>query len=288
MTQERHFKFWPKHLPRHLSAPATALGFNLEVSATRYPDKTALIFYDNKISYSQLRKEVDALAGYLQQECGVRKGDRVLLDMQNCPQFVIGYYAILRANAVVVPISPMNVTDELIHYLEDSGAITALIGQEVYKQFRYLIGTKLEHLIVASYADYLPGDSDITVPVFMTEQRLTASEPGVVRWVDALAAGCTPQPQTVQANDLAAILYTSGTTGKPKGCVHTHHSIMTTLVIRASQTSENQASAGMVCSGIAMKSRPAIGSIISAPMIRLQAVTTRGSCFRQEARTAIV
>ena len=230
MTQERHFRFWPKHLPRHLSIPETALGFNLEVSATRYPDKAALIFYDKEISYAQVRREVDALAGYLQEECGVRKGDRVLLDMQNCPQFVIGYYAILRADAVVVPVSPMNVTDELVHYIVDSGATTALIGQEVYKQFRYLIGTKLEHLVVATYIDYLPGDSDITVPVFVTEQRLTASDPGVVTWVDALGADCIPRPPTAKADDLAAILYTSGTTGHPKGCMHSHRSIMQTLL----------------------------------------------------------
>ncbi|HUU71698.1 MAG TPA: long-chain-fatty-acid--CoA ligase, partial [Burkholderiales bacterium] len=139
-------------------------------------------------------------------------------------------YAILRADAVVVPVSPMNVTDELVHYLADSGATTALIGQEVYKHFRQLIGKTVEHLVVASYADYLPGDSDITVPVFVTEQRLSASQPGVVTWVDALAKQCSPQPQTSQPDDLAAILYTSGTTGNPKGCMHTHRSIMTTTV----------------------------------------------------------
>lgn len=230
MTQQRHLGFWPKHLPRHLTVPATSIGFNLDVATSRYPDKAALIFYDNEISYSRLRREVEALAGYLQQECGVRKGDRVLLDMQNCPQFIIGYYAILRADAVVVPVSPMNVTDELIHYLADSGATTAVIGQEVYKQFRNLIGTKIDYLVVATYVDYLPGDSDITVPVFVADRAATASVPGVVTWLDALAEDCKPQPRSARADDLAAILYTSGTTGKPKGCMHTHRTIMTTLV----------------------------------------------------------
>jgi len=230
MTQERHLNSWPKHLPRHLTPPATALGFNLEVSAARYPHKAALIFYDSKLSYARLKLEVDALAGYLQQECGIGKGDRVLLDMQNCPQFAIAYYAILRADAVVVPVSPMNVADELVHYLSDSGASVALIGQEVYKHFREQVGQMLQHVIVASYADYLPGDSDITAPAFVTEKTQNATQPGVVAWIDALAAQCPPQPPTAQPDDLAAILYTSGTTGSPKGCMHTHRSIMTTLV----------------------------------------------------------
>ena len=95
--EPKHFEHWPKHLPRHLTVPATSLHFNLEVSSQRYPEKPAVIFYDSKLSYRELHRQVDLMAGFLQNRCGVRKGDRVILQMQNSPQFIIAYYAILRA-----------------------------------------------------------------------------------------------------------------------------------------------------------------------------------------------
>ena len=60
------------------------------------------------LSYAEFNAQVEAMAGYLQQDCGVQRGDRVLLYMQNSPQFIIGFYAILRADAMVVPVNPMN------------------------------------------------------------------------------------------------------------------------------------------------------------------------------------
>ncbi len=62
--------------------------------------------------------------------CGVKRGDRVLLFMQNSPQFMIAFYAILRADAMVVPVNPMNLTEELRHYVADSDAVVAITGQE--------------------------------------------------------------------------------------------------------------------------------------------------------------
>ena len=92
-----HYRFWPKGYPHTLDVPATSLYYNLEAAATRYPDKAAIAFYDTIVTYAELKREVDRLAGYLQQHMGVTRGDRVLLMSQNCPQFVISYYAILRA-----------------------------------------------------------------------------------------------------------------------------------------------------------------------------------------------
>jgi fatty-acyl-CoA synthase len=224
------YKIWPRELPKSLSVPRTTLWFNLEVSATRYPDRAAAIFYDSRLSYARFRREAEAIAGFLQQRCGVRRGDRVILDMQNSPQFMLGYYAILRADAVVVAVSPMSVTDELEHYVADSGARAALVAQDLYPQLRPLLGCGLEHVVTATYSDYLTEATPLAVPALLAAPRDPPGDPGVTAWHDALAAACIPSEPRAAYDDLCAILYTSGTTGKPKGCMHTHHSVMCTAV----------------------------------------------------------
>ncbi|HVJ11648.1 MAG TPA: AMP-binding protein, partial [Burkholderiales bacterium] len=104
----RHFPHWPPGQPKSLELPRETVYANLVASAARLPRRTAIDYYGAPLSYERLKREVDALAGFLQQCLGVRRGDRVLLYAQNCPQYVIAYYAILRADAVVVPVNPMN------------------------------------------------------------------------------------------------------------------------------------------------------------------------------------
>src|SRR5450432_1095188 len=146
-----HFKFWPAHAMHTLDAPATNLFYNAEVSARRYPDKPFLVYYDTAVTFAEFHDEAERVAGFLEQRCTVIKGDRVLLLMQNSPQFVIGYYGILRANAVVVPLNPMNLTEELRRYTRDSGARTALVAQELYPRIEPLLGSSsLESVIVAA------------------------------------------------------------------------------------------------------------------------------------------
>src|SRR4029077_7141225 len=105
MEPDDYPKIWTRQFPKDLSTPNTALWYNLEVAAARYPDKPATIFYDSRLSYVELKRQAEYLAGFLQQQCGIRKGDRVLLDAQNSPQFILAYYAILRCDAMVVPVS---------------------------------------------------------------------------------------------------------------------------------------------------------------------------------------
>lgn len=229
--QDRHYKHWPTGVPRQFPLPETSLCYNLEVAATRYARKTAIFFYGGKLSYAELKAQVDALAGYLQQDCGVRRGDRVLLDMQNSPQFVIAYYAILRADAVVVPVNPMNLTAELTHYASDAGAKIAICGHELLPRIAPLLATQnLARIIYASYADYIDPATDLPLPDFF-KLPAPASAPGIVGWGEALAAARVPGPPLAGPDDLAALPYTSGTTGNPKGCMHTHRTLMGTIAI---------------------------------------------------------
>jgi fatty-acyl-CoA synthase len=190
----RHFAFWPPDLPRSLAPADTTLHACLEATALRFPDKPATIFQDEVLSWAEIRTRVDALAGYLQQVCGVRRGDRVLLDMQNGADWVIACFAILRADAVAVPVAPMNVTAELAQYIEDSDAKVAIVEKEVVSRFA---GLPLEHLIV-------PG-----------ETALGRHEPA---------------PSVARPGDLCLMPYTSGSTGRPKGCMHTHATVLHNVI----------------------------------------------------------
>ena len=230
---DRHFAFWPRRVPHSLTLPETNVYYNLEVSATRYPEKTAMVYYGSEISYRRLAEEVNRFAGYLTQ-LGIGRGDRILLYMQNSPQFVIAYYAILRANAAVVPLNPMYVTEELRYYVQDSEARVAFVGQEVYDRIAPLLGqTPLKHVFVATYSDYLAPhaqQSDIPIPDIVAAARKEIQEEGAILWSEALQEQYGPGSLTAGPDDLAVLPYTSGTTGKPKGCMHTHHTVQATLV----------------------------------------------------------
>jgi fatty-acyl-CoA synthase len=226
-----HFKFWPSQAMHNLIAPATNMFYNAEVSARRFPNKPFLVYYDTKVSFAEFHNEAERVAGYLEQRCGVRKGDRVLLLMQNSPQFMIGYYGILRANAVVVPLNPMNLTQEILRYAQDAGATTLLVSQELYSRVEPLLKSgALKHVIVAAYSDYLKVATSLAVPEFITAPRIDYEGPGVTLWKDVLAADLKPGPLTAGPDDLCVMPYTSGTTGQPKGCMHTHRSVMHTTV----------------------------------------------------------
>ncbi|CAJ92435.1 O-succinylbenzoic acid-CoA ligase MenE or related acyl-CoA synthetase (AMP-forming) [Cupriavidus necator] len=220
-------------VPRVFHMPHTTLAENLEISARRFPDKVAVQFYHGATTYAELLAQVERMAGYLQQACGVRRGDRVVLLSQNSPQFIVAYHAILRADAVVVPANAMLLEDELRHIVTDSGAVAAFAASELVGQVAPLVGTTpLRHVIVHHYGDALPAQPDdgLSIPDWVQQRSSgTALPAGAVHWQQAMAAGSTPSPRSAGLDDLCMLPYTSGTTGAPKACMHTHRTVMVSV-----------------------------------------------------------
>jgi fatty-acyl-CoA synthase len=135
----------------------------------------------------------------------------------------------LRADAVVVPVNPMNRSEELIHYIADSDARVMIATQELAREIEPRLGAgTIERCILGAYSDYLPAQTDLNLPEVLREPRVSAVRPEISIWADAIAAGHAPGEQQTQPEDLAVLPYTSGTTGLPKGCMLTHTNILAT------------------------------------------------------------
>jgi fatty-acyl-CoA synthase len=155
-----HHRGWPKGVPHTQRVPQVTLPHYLRTAAERYPDKPAVLFCDTSLCYADLHRQVQAVAAYLQQRMGVQPADRVLLISQNCPQYIVSFYAILTIGAVVVPVNPMSTLGEVRYFMQDSGARVACVAQELWEVVQPLMASepegKLASVLVHAYAEGLP------------------------------------------------------------------------------------------------------------------------------------
>lgn len=212
-------RYWPPGKPRTLTLPQTGLMHNLRVSAERYPGKAAMWFYGRELSYRELHEQAARLAGHLAAQ-GVGKGDRVAVWLQNSPAWAVAAHAAWQLGAVVVPLAPMLQAREFGFFLQDAGIRAGVVGAELYEKAKQ---GGLAHAVVANVMAGtdagragvpLPADLDVTPELHA----------GDVTLEDALKADPAPAAG-VGPDDLAVMPYTSGTTGLPKGCMHTHRSV---------------------------------------------------------------
>ncbi len=226
---------WPGRLPLVLEPPVGSLWDCLAISARRYPDRSALIFFGRQISYTELLSAAERLAARLT-SLGVGSGDRVLVVMQNCPQLIVAHYAIARANAVVVPVNPMNRAQELRHYVIDAKAYVAIttgdLADEVASASNGLGRDRLRHLIVTQFDDVLEGTDRSVIPLqwrkWLDERHTLPNllEGELHDWQEVMRSKSGLPSLLAGRDDLALLPYTSGTTGSPKGCMLTHANLV--------------------------------------------------------------
>ncbi len=172
-------------------------------------DATFLVYEDERLSFDDVFARADALAAALQHRYGVAKGDRVANAMRNFPEWIITYLATLSIGAVHVSMNAWWTADELAYGLEDSGAKVLVADAERVERTRASTG----RLGVA------------TIGV-----RLGDAQPSVDRWEDVIEPGASFERVEIGSDDDATILYTSGTTGRPKGAVSTHGAVLQALL----------------------------------------------------------
>ncbi len=219
--QNRHFGAWPEGLPYSLPPSEHSVLHNLNRAVRTAPDRTAIWYYGRRITFGELITEVRNIAGFLRQRLGIRAGDRVAIYMQNAPQFVVAYYAILAANAVIVPVNPMCLRAELRYVVRDSGARAIIHGAELAEEVMAVRDDcGKPGLVQVRYRDYaldgwgFPEEfADVAVAAIGTT------------WSDALTMECGAPVHDRRPEDWCIIPYSSGTTGRPKGCLHTHASV---------------------------------------------------------------
>ena len=220
---------WPKNIPQE---PVYPLGERLLTDylrewARRTPDKASLIYYGREVTFGELDRLSDAFAAWLH-ENGVHKGDAVAVFMANCPQFHIAFFGILKIGAIHVPVNPLFKGHELIYELNDTGAKTIVALDTLFPLVQEAKDkTKIETILVTSMGAMLPQTPTIPLPGGLDAPAVKCE--GAIDFLPALAAVKTSPPQVdVGLDDVAALNYTGGTTGMPKGCVHTQRDMVYT------------------------------------------------------------
>jgi long-chain acyl-CoA synthetase len=219
---------WPQGLARAPVYPfgEAPLGAYLARWAELTPDKPAVMFYGAAMSYAELDRLSDRFAALLAAH-GVRPGDPVCVFLQNCPQYHVVFHGILKLGAIHAPVSPMSRALELRYQLEDTGARVVVAQDQLMDVLREARTAAVDTVFVTSLAEALPAAPEIPVPASVAAARVACAD--AIDLLPALAActARTPAP-AVDLDAVAALNYTSGTTGMPKGCAHTQRDMLYT------------------------------------------------------------
>ncbi|OLO27313.1 AMP-dependent synthetase [Alkalihalophilus pseudofirmus] len=220
---------WPKDIPKELKyrLGEKPLHEYLRENAKMTPNKTAFIFYGKEITWKELNDRSDRLANFFKQN-QIEKGDRIGLFMQNCPQYVIAHYAIQKIGAIVTPLNPMYKENELEYHVCEVDIKAIVTAQELLPIVKTVQGrtTSLELIISTNYVDYLPEQPAFPFPSELLQEKADLGNSydlfSIFNYYDPI--NYTELIDITQ--DVALMIFTSGTTGRPKGAMLTYENAL--------------------------------------------------------------
>ncbi len=217
------FRSWPKNVPKSIKYPKVPLNGFLEKTAKEHPEKTAIAYFKRNITYRELDSLANQFAGALA-TLGVKKGGKVAIFLPNIPQFVIAYYGVLKAGAILTAISPLHKEREVEYQLADSEAETIVTLDSLYSVVETIWQkTKLKNAIVTGLEEYA---SKTTVSPSKVEQN-----PNVHYFQELMVEAVKPPSVSINPEVcLAALQYTGGTTGTAKGAILTHLNLVSNAI----------------------------------------------------------
>jgi acyl-CoA synthetase (AMP-forming)/AMP-acid ligase II len=240
-------KNWPQDLPREIDYPfgEVPLTEYLRRWAQQTPEKPVVIFYGTEMTFEELDDLSDRFACFLAGR-GLKKGDRVAVLMVNCPQFLIAFYGILKLGCIYVPVNPLFKEREFLYEMGDAEP-RAIVALDLL--FPLIQATRdrttLETVVTTRLSDFIPSRPAIPVPDLAKMPPVDC--PDTDDLVTVLKENGRDLPEVnISPDDVAALNYTGGTTGLPKGCVHTQRDMVYTAAAIWTFTVEN-ASRDDVC-----------------------------------------
>jgi len=230
MNERSWLKRYDEGVPKHIEYPAIPLFKLLEEAAKKYPNRPCTIFKGAVITYQEMNQLTDRLAAGLA-EIGIKKGDRVGIFMPNIPQFVLAYFAILKAGAIVVATNPLYTSREIEHQVNDAGIEIMLVMSSFYKLLKETQPrTKIRTLIVTNIKEALPSTTRLLFTLAMEKKgghkvKLAQGD----FWMKDLITRHKPYDRPkleIGPDDFALFQYSGGTTGISKGAIALHRNLV--------------------------------------------------------------